>query len=258
MMYNMAGFEVTPENTIKTTYLTKMPEAFKIKPYATLSAAEINKRNKFYQKLAELTGKDVVTLWKNMNYALPTGNWVAAFMGALNEDLDIYQAGAIANYAGGAVRYKGLTGLSDVTQDSDDFLNVDKLYSVGTNQTVPLSSALLKLKAVNPGAHEYAIHVIAAKAAKRKEQDAIILAKETKKVIEKELEIAKKVASLPINLVEGAADTAAAAGKALSYLPWIIGGTLVLVAYFAYKNRETIGKIAASTALRAATRGAVG
>lgn len=250
----MAGLEVGKGGDIVATYLTKLPEAFKIRPFSSLNAAEKTKRDKFYQRLAKLTGKDVVTLWQTMNYALPSGEWVAAFMGALQPDLDIYQAGAVANYAGGAVRYEGVLGVSDVKQGSSDFLDVNNLLSVGTDQTVRVADALVKLRDVNPGAHEYAVHLIAAKANRNKEQAAIVLAKDTKKVLDTELEIAKKVVTVPLQVAEGALDTAAAAGKAATYLPWIIGGTVAVLAYLSYRNRETIAKLGTAYLTRGVVR----
>jgi len=240
----MAGLEVGKSGDIVATYLTKLPEAFKIRPYSSLTASEKDKRDKFYQRLAKYTGKSVVTLWEHMNYALPDAAWVAAFMGALQPDLDIYEAGGVANYAGGAVRYDGLFGVKDISSQNSDFLDVDKLLSVGTNQTVRLSDALIKLCNVNPGAHEYAVHVIGAKANRSQQQAAIVLAKDTKKVIDKELEIAKKVIDVPLNIAQGALDTAAAAGKVASYLPWIIGGSVLVAAYLAYRNRSEIASVA--------------
>ena len=249
----MAGLELGKTGDIVATGFTSLPEAFKTHPYSSLNKAEIAQRDKFYARLAKLTGKSTDYLWNHMNYAVPSVQWVAALMGALQPDLDIYQAGAIANYAGGAVRYDGTFGISDVAAGSNDFLDVNNLLSVGTDQTVRLSDALLLLRGVNPGAHEYAVHLIGAKAKRSQQQADVQLAQDTKKVIKKELELAKQAVEIPLNIAEGALDTASAVGTAAKYWPWILGGSLVLVAYLAYRNRSVI----ASAATKYYTKGLV-
>jgi hypothetical protein len=241
----MAGLEVNKDNQIVPTYLTtKIPEPLVTIPFASLSKAERDKRDKFYQRLAKLVKRPEVKVWEDRKYALPSVAWVSAVMTALQPELDLQEAGALANYAGGAVRYNGTFGISDAEPGSDDFLDVDNLLSAGTSQLIHISNALGKLKKVNPGAHEYIVSLIAAKAARQKAQVDIQLAQDTKKVIQQEIAIAQKALQVPVDLAKGALDTAQTAGKVFKYMPWVIGGTVVLLAWIVYKNRETVGSVA--------------
>lgn len=258
MFYSLSGLDVNNDGEIINesilvspgrNYHFSIPEALIYTPYAKLSASQKALADQFYQTLAKLTGKTVDYLWKYRHYALPTkGDWTLCLLQALAKYIDINQAGALANWAGGSVLIKTWTGMSYVsgTEDIDQFLFVDDLYGAGLDQTVSIKNALLALKKANPGAHEYVINVVAAKAARRATQEAIQKSQDTKKVIDKELEIAKKIVSIPAQVAEGALDTAVTAAGWVKYTPWIVGGVLVLGAYLLYRNRETVGKVAAA------------
>ena len=244
----MAGVGVSSDGTFKTTYLTKkLPDSLASRDYKQLTLAEQKKADAFYQELARQTGKSVAYLYNNRNLSFPTnGDWTLALGRALESlGLTNSEAFGIANLAGGGAYVKGLLGkMSQRPLTADDYCDPSDLYAFSTPVSVNLEEALLKLKSANPGAHEYAVRVIGAKAAKRQTQEAIQLAQDTQKVIDAELAIAKKVVDIPLNVAEGALDTASALGKAAKYLPWIIGGTVVLVGYLAYRNRGTIATAA--------------
>lgn len=242
----LAGLEVNKDNQIVPTFWTKqVPAPLATIPFSSLTKDQKAARDKFYQRLGKLVNRSAVKVWEDRVFALPSVAWVAAVMNALaSTGLNPYEAGGLANYAGGAVRHKGMFGVSDVKPGSDDFLDVDNLLSAGTDQTIYISGALNKLKQINPGAHDYLVNLVAAKAARRKEQVDIQLAQDTKKVIQQEIDLAKKAAQVPLDAAKGLMDTAKTAGTIAKYMPWVIGGTVVLLAWIAYKNRETVGSVA--------------
>lgn len=251
--HDLSGVKVTEEGFFAPDWKSfSLPDYYQTTEYSKLSASDKKKSDKFFQDLAKKTGRTVSSLYQDRNKQVPKGDFVLLLTAALRDaaGIDASDASALANLTGGGALAKNFLGnWTEKPLTPDDYTDPEKLRALYSNTI--LSEALRRLKANNPGAHEYIVRLIGAKAANRAAQISVQVGKDQQKVIDKELELAKKAAEIPLNVAKGALDTASAAGKALSYLPWILGGTLVLGAYLVYRNRDTV-KQAASKAL---TRG---
>jgi hypothetical protein len=215
--------------------------------------------NKFFAVLSSLANRPVSRLWGDASkehLSLSSANQVATLMAALSQagGVNKADASALANYTGGGVYHKGVFGVSDKAATAGDYLSPMDLVDAADKQT-NVGQALLRLKKANPIAHNYVVYLAGAKAAKKKAQQEFVLAKDTQKVINTEIQLAKKAAQgaaeatgkivgAAADVTTGLADTVATGAKVISYLPWILGGGLILAGYLAYRNRGTIVRVA--------------
>lgn len=251
---HMSGVGVTDEGKLKGTWGSSLPPWFQTKTYKSpgFTTADQAAGDKFYQKLAALTNRSVDTLWKDRIYAVPNGNFVAAIMNALTTagGVSANDASALASYAGGSGKYKGLFGTTSTGLSTSDFLSADNMLAESTDVPILYSDALLRLKKINPAAHEYIVSLVGAKAAKRQMQMDIQLAQDTQKVIKKELEIVQKTAETAANVATSAAEGAKGAFDVAAFLArnwlWIASGVVLVGGYLLYRNRATVGRAAAA------------
>ena len=229
----LSGLTVSDEGIIKPDWKSwSLPDYYTVTEYKNLSKSDKLKSDKFYQTLAKLTGRTVANLYENRNRALPNVEFVLCVAKALADagDVSAQDAYALANLAGGAARAKDFMGNYTNKPLSDaDYLDPTELKAIDGN--VVLADALLRLKVGNPGAHEYIVRLIGAKAAKRATQISLNLAQDRQKVINAGAKAAETVAQAAANLAQGAVDTVGAVGTAGKYLPWILGGVLVVGGY---------------------------
>ena len=214
---------------------------------------------KFFQLFdQEIGGIDggYIRLWRDavenrkslrQEYAQPLFNALVK-SGICNEA----DAAALQGYTSGGVLRKGLFGnLSPAAVGSSDYLDVSNLYSQSDKQT-NVEQALLRLQKKNPMVHHYIVDLIGNRASKLKSQEAYQLGKEQAKVIKKAGEIVESTAKTAGDVAKAAGETiktgAEGAATTLRYLPYILGGTLIVVGYLLWRNRETVGRAAAAYA----------
>jgi phosphohistidine swiveling domain-containing protein len=233
VLSHLHGVKVTDEGTLKPDWSSfSLPDYFQTKE--SLSAGEQSAGNTFFGKLSQLANRSVSRLWGERNLAVPGGAFADVLALALAQagGVSAQDASALASYAGGAAFYNGVFGISSQPLSPSEYLEPDKLVDAVTRST-NIGAALNRLKAANPLAHKYLVALVGAKAAKKKVQDQVILAKETQKVINKELEIAS-------NIVTGGTDTLAAGAWLVKNLPWILGITAAIAGYYVFRNRDVI------------------
>lgn len=268
------GAKVTDEGLFVTDWTGFAPDCYKFTEFKNLSAADKTKANKFYGLLAQLTGKTVTQLFDNRTNANPGGDFSFAIMNALRNAAGISEqdAEALVNLTTGAALSKGFFGgWSDAPLEPSDYLDPANLKS--TQYNVVIEDALKRLRKTNPGAHEYIVRLIGAKAARRKQQVQVKVSKEQKQMVAGALETGKAAAKPVIEggkkvvvstgkavgaVAEGAATAIEGAGQGvkttlglgatiLQYWPWILGGTVLVAGYIIYRNRGTIAKVASRT-----------
>lgn len=232
---HLAGVRVTDEGKLEPDWSSfSLPDCFQTKE--TLSGGEQNAGNAFFATLSQLANRPVSRLWSERNQAIPGGAFTDALSLALIQSnaASKSDAQALASYASGAAYYKGWTGISTKPLSPGEYLDPESLVDA-IDKSVNIGAALNRLKKQNPLAHKYLVSLIGAKAAKKKVQDQVILAKETAKVVKKELEILS-------NIAQGVGDTVQTASWLVSKLPWIIGIAVVGFGYYAWTKREAIDK----------------
>jgi len=232
VLSHLHGVKVTDEGTLKPDWSSfSLPDYFQTKE--SLSPSDQSAGNTFFGTFSTLANRSVSKLWNERNLAVPGGDFVGALALALSRSgVSQQDASALASYAGGAAYYKGVFGISSQPLSPSEYLEPDNLVDAVTRST-NIGAALNRLKAANPLAHKYLVSLIGAKAAKKKVQDQIILAKETQKVIKAELQIAS-------NIVEGVKDTVATGAWLVKNLPWILGITAAIAGYYVFRNRDVI------------------
>jgi hypothetical protein len=240
----LGGVKVTEEGVFKPDWSSwSLPAFYAVTEYKNLSKAEQQKSDKFYQALAKLTGRPVANLYENRNMALPNVEFVLCVAKALADagGVSSQDAYALANLAGGAARAKDFLGnYTNKPLSESDYLDPESLKALDSNTI--LSDALLRLRANNPGAHEYLVKLIGAKAARRAAQVSLNLSQDRQKVINAGAEAVATVAQAGANVAQGAVDTVGAVGTVGKYLPWVLGGVLVVGGYLFYrKNKGLLG-----------------
>jgi hypothetical protein len=235
VLSHLHGVKVSDEGVLKPDWSSFwLPDFFQTKE--SLTANEQSAGNAFFSVFSKIANRPISRLWSDRNLAAPTGQFVDSLALALiqagaasNQD-----AQALASYAGGAAYAKGYFGISNQSLSPSEYLDPENLVDA-IDRSVNIGAALNRLKVRNPLAHKYVVSLVGAKAAKKKVQDQIVLAKETQKMIDKELQIASNIAT-------GIGDTLQTGSWLVSKLPWILGLAAVGIGYYAFRKRGAIDK----------------
>lgn len=250
----LGGVKLTPEGKFVPDWKSsKLPDYYDTVPYSKLSGSDKAKADKFYQTLSKLSGRPVKRLYDERGLRSPGGLFNFALMDALQAvGVAMQDSECLANATTGGLLGKDFFGnWKTSTFDADDYEDPEDLRSIQYN--VILADALRRLRKTNLGAHDYIVSLIGAKAALKKTQEQLQTAQERQKMVSAGLETGAKVVQTGVNVVkdvaQGAANTLETAGFFVRNWPYILGGTVLVVGYLLYRNRETVGKVAKAAAL---------
>ena len=276
MNQSMNGFVYdTSTGVIKTTYMTKMPEWYKI-----AQGWNVETSTKWYDALAsalnafpgnpdptKTTQFTMKYLWENRNKSVPKSGsiaWPLAVSAALAIFIGADKGSALSNWLCGGYLYKGtLGGVSNSAYDSDDFIDAEDCYSY-FDPKIRISDCLMDIKKANAAAHDWVVRAASAKFANKVAHEAVIYEKalnaqagavvgSTVKVAETAVKVVKDVGTGLVKVAEGAAEGAGSAFSIASWLLsnvwWVLPATAAGISYFAWKNKGTIAKVATGAAI---------